>query len=63
MPRRVISLVILGTALVLVGRSASAQTQIQIYGSWHCGSDFCTWGSVREYDGLRHQESLDDRSR
>ena len=48
MPRRVISLVILGIALVVVGRSANAQTQIQIYGSWHCGSDFCTWGSVRD---------------
>jgi Glycosyl hydrolases family 18 len=48
MPRRVMSLVILGSALVLVGRSANAQTQIQIYRSWHCGSDFCTWGSVRD---------------
>jgi hypothetical protein len=44
----VLSLVILGAALALVGRSANAQTQIQIYGSWHCGSDFCTWGSVRD---------------
>src|SRR5437016_14325883 len=34
--------------VVLVGRSANAQTQIQIYGSWHCGSGFCTWGSVRD---------------
>ena len=41
MPRTVMSLVILGSALVLVGRSANAQTQIQIYGS-------CTWGSVRD---------------
>ena len=48
MPRTVMSLVILGSALVLVGRSANAQTQIQIYRSWHCGSAFCTWGSVRD---------------
>lgn len=48
MPGRVISLVILGAALVFVGRSANVQAQIQIYGSWHCGSDFCTWGSVRD---------------
>src|SRR6266853_4770104 len=57
MPRRVISLVILGVALVVVGRSANAQTQIQVYGSWHCGSDFCTWGSVRnmtDFDTKNH---------
>src|SRR5260370_11328859 len=52
MPRRVISLVILGVALVVVGRSANAQTQIQVYGPWHCGSDFCTWGSVRNMTDL-----------
>lgn len=30
---------------------------IQIYGSWHCGSDFCTWGAQRdltEFDGKNH---------
>ena len=20
---------------------------VQVYGAWHCGSDFCTWGTVR----------------
>src|SRR6266852_3323407 len=48
MPRRLPLLLVLGAALVLAGRSANAQTQIQIYGSWHCGNDFCTWGSVRD---------------
>ena len=30
---------------------------IQIYGSWHCGSDFCTWGTERdmtEFDLKNH---------
>ena len=30
---------------------------IQIYGSWHCGSDFCTWSTVRsqtEFDAKNH---------
>jgi hypothetical protein len=30
---------------------------IQVYGSWHCGSDFCTWGTERtvaEFDGKNH---------
>jgi hypothetical protein len=28
--------------------SIAAQAQMQIYGAWHCGSDFCTWASVRD---------------
>jgi hypothetical protein len=23
-------------------------TQIEIYGAWHCGNDFCTWSTVRD---------------
>src|SRR5713226_7995443 len=23
-------------------------TQIEVYGAWHCGNDFCTWASVRD---------------
>ena len=40
------------TALCLVAISAmlmttaSAQTQMQIYGVWHCYSDACSWASV-----------------
>jgi hypothetical protein len=26
----------------------AAITPISIYGSWHCGNDFCTWASVRD---------------
>src|SRR5256714_15103867 len=28
--------------------SVISQTQMQIYGAWHCGSDYCTWASVRD---------------
>jgi hypothetical protein len=49
MPGKLTCLVILGAALVLVvGCSADAQTQMQIYGAWHCGSDYCTWSTVRD---------------
>jgi len=48
MARRWMVLLTLGAALVLAGRSANAQTQIEIYGAWHCGSDYCTWASVRD---------------
>ena len=30
---------------------------IQIYGSWHCGNDYCTWGAERdltEFDSMNH---------
>jgi hypothetical protein len=35
----------------------AAATPISVYGSWHCGSDFCTWASVRdmtEFDQKNH---------
>src|SRR3984957_11539423 len=57
MARRLMFLLILGAALVSVGRSANAQTQIEIYGAWHCGSDYCTWASVRDmtdFDSKNH---------
>ena len=39
-------------SLVFSGLSAKptkapALTAISVYGSWHCGNDFCTWASVR----------------
>ncbi|MCI0396354.1 MAG: hypothetical protein L0332_11180 [Chloroflexi bacterium] len=37
--------------------SAAAGTPIQIYGAWHCGDDFCIWGTVRnmtEFDQKNH---------
>lgn len=32
-------------------------TPIQVYGAWHCGNDYCTWGSPRpiaEFDSRNH---------
>lgn len=34
-----------------------AATPIQIYGAWHCGDDFCTWGTARtaaQFDSQNH---------
>jgi hypothetical protein len=50
---------LLAVALVcaaLLDRPLSA-TQIQIYGAWHCGNDFCTWSTVRnmtDFDTKNH---------
>ncbi len=34
---------------ITTGKSSGAAiTPISIYGSWHCGNDFCTWSSVRD---------------
>jgi len=38
---------ILGLGLLLTAGAARA-TQIEVYGAWHCGNDFCTWGTVRD---------------
>ncbi|NGO78127.1 hypothetical protein G6045_21020 [Streptomyces sp. YC504] len=37
--------------------AAAAGTPPQVYGAWHCGDDFCTWGRVRsvaEFDSMNH---------
>jgi hypothetical protein len=28
-------------------KTVAAFTNVSVYGSWHCGNDFCTWASVR----------------
>jgi hypothetical protein len=45
MQRKLVFVVLLGVMAVspLLG-----QTPMQVYGSWHCGNDFCTWASVRD---------------
>jgi hypothetical protein len=35
---------LLGGAFVAVAQA----TPISVYGSWHCGNDFCTWSTVRD---------------
>ena len=50
------SFVICVGALALVS-SMVAQAQMQIYGSWHCGNDACTWSTVRDmtdFDAKNH---------
>jgi len=47
------------TLSCLSGAAAQAQTTspIQVYGAWHCGSDYCTWSTVRttaEFDSKNH---------
>ena len=35
----------------------TATAQMQIYGAWHCGSDYCTWATVRnmtDFDTKNH---------
>ena len=36
---------------------AADTTPVQVYGAWHCGDDYCTWGKVRsitEFDSKNH---------
>ena len=36
---------------------ANAQTQIQVYGAWHCSNDYCAWATVRtltDFDKANH---------
>lgn len=43
--------------LCLLFAFVAQATQIQIYGSWHCSNDFCTWGTVRDmtdFDAKNH---------
>ena len=47
MRNRAFTLAILGLFLLLASHPARA-TQLQVYGAWHCGNDFCTWGTVRD---------------
>src|SRR5215813_10045857 len=48
-------------AVTLLGAACFVQpanaTQIEIYGAWHCGNDFCTWSTVRnmtDFDAKNH---------
>ena len=35
-------------SLPVAQASAASATPIQVYGSWLCGNDECTWGTVRD---------------
>jgi len=51
---RLAALCILAFSALLITSIASAQTQMQVYGVWHCYSDACSWASV-QHDNLRHR--------
>ena len=62
MLRQMLLLSVLGLAVVFCGlfayptTSANA-TPISVYGAWHCGSDFCSWASIRDmtdFDSKNH---------
>ena len=57
------ALVVSAMMLAVQVETGPAATPISIYGAWHCGSDFCTWASVRNLDGVRPEEPLADRPR
>src|SRR6201987_4975919 len=46
MKRKILVRFCAGMAGLLLCASANAQTQMQIYGAWHCYTDGCSWGSV-----------------
>jgi hypothetical protein len=42
---------------LMIGAAAVQATPVSIYGSWLCGNDACTWGTVRditEFDAKNH---------
>lgn len=45
--KRLFVVVLFAAAVFLSSQSATA-TPIQVYGAWHCGNDYCTWGTVRD---------------
>jgi hypothetical protein len=45
--RRFVLVGLFAVTVFLIPEGTVAQTPIQIYGAWHCGNDYCTWGSVR----------------
>jgi hypothetical protein len=56
MPNRFAVSTTVASATFLFAASVSA-TPIQVYGTWHCGSDFCNWGIVRDmtdFDAKNH---------
>lgn len=57
--RRILTAFALLAALLVApaAPAAAAVTPVQIYGAWHCGNDFCTWGTTRtvaEFDSQNH---------
>jgi hypothetical protein len=54
---RTVLLLIAAFTLVRATPMVSAATPLSVYGVWHCGNDYCTWGTVRsvaEFDAKNH---------
>src|SRR5688572_10553911 len=52
MPAHTLAVSLVVLSLIFTGLSAQPTkapllTPISVYGTWHCGNDFCTWASVR----------------
>jgi len=50
-------LVGIGLFLAVSASSVRAAQPLEVYGAWHCGSDYCTWGTARtvtEFDQKNH---------
>ncbi|HZI55789.1 MAG TPA: hypothetical protein VFF39_03385 [Verrucomicrobiae bacterium] len=48
---------VLIVSILLVLSTSASGTPIQIYGTWHCGNDACTWATVRnmtDFDAKNH---------
>jgi hypothetical protein len=46
--QKLTNMALLAAAFLLCSCIPARATQMQVYGAWHCGSDFCTWASVRD---------------
>jgi hypothetical protein len=45
------------SAGLIAGPAQAASTPVQIFGTWHCSDDFCTWGTARtvaQFDSQNH---------
>src|SRR5438128_8746569 len=40
---------------VLAPSFGHAQTQMEIYGSWHCGDDYCVWATPESFSTFDYQ--------
>ena len=53
----VLAALVAGSSAKPKPKPAAFFTNISVYGAWHCGSDFCTWSSVRnmtDFDARNH---------
>ncbi|MGW6394387.1 hypothetical protein ACWFR1_28680 [Streptomyces sp. NPDC055103] len=57
MRHRPLAVLLMLFALLVPTTPATAAAPVQVYGAWHCGDDYCTWGTVRdlaEFDAKNH---------